>query len=209
MVLSVTLSSLAVLIFYQPRTCALRLTLLFGDGSSESAVLFRWWAFLVSRFSSMVQKRVNRAVVDPVQLAATWDLLAACLLAGLPVSAAIRAVAVGAPPASAQALHATADLLALGADPITAWAPSLAEESTAPLARSARRTARSGAALASAATALADQTRTNAMDMIEAKAQRAGVLITGPLGLCFLPAFFCLGVIPVIIGLAGKLLTHW
>ncbi len=33
---------------------------------------------------------------------------------------------------------------------------------------------------------------------------RAGVLIAGPLGLCFLPAFVLLGVVPVVAGLAGE-----
>ncbi len=37
-------------------------------------------------------------------------------------------------------------------------------------------------------------------------AERAGVLIAGPLGLCFLPAFLCLGIVPVVLGLAGRLL---
>jgi len=32
------------------------------------------------------------------------------------------------------------------------------------------------------------------------------VVITAPLGLCFLPAFVCLGVLPVVAGLAGQLL---
>jgi pilus assembly protein TadC len=36
-------------------------------------------------------------------------------------------------------------------------------------------------------------------------AQRAGVLITVPLGLCFLPAFVCLGIVPVIAGLAKQI----
>ena len=31
-------------------------------------------------------------------------------------------------------------------------------------------------------------------------------LIAGPLGLCFLPAFVCLGIIPVVAGLAGDVL---
>jgi tight adherence protein B len=35
----------------------------------------------------------------------------------------------------------------------------------------------------------------------------AGVLAVGPLGLCFLPAFLLLGVMPAIVGLAGPLLT--
>jgi hypothetical protein len=32
------------------------------------------------------------------------------------------------------------------------------------------------------------------------------VVIAGPLGLCFLPAFVCLGLIPVIAGLATDVL---
>jgi pilus assembly protein TadC len=43
----------------------------------------------------------------------------------------------------------------------------------------------------------------------EARAQRAGVLIAAPLGLCFLPAFLVLGVVPVVIGLAGEVLPQW
>ena len=33
-----------------------------------------------------------------------------------------------------------------------------------------------------------------------------GVMVAGPLGLCFLPAFVCLGVVPVVLGLAGDIL---
>jgi pilus assembly protein TadC len=39
-----------------------------------------------------------------------------------------------------------------------------------------------------------------------AAAERAGALIAGPLGLCFLPAFICLGIVPVVAGLAGDVL---
>jgi hypothetical protein len=35
------------------------------------------------------------------------------------------------------------------------------------------------------------------------------VLITGPLGLCFLPAFLVIGVVPVVVGLAGQLVAQW
>jgi hypothetical protein len=34
------------------------------------------------------------------------------------------------------------------------------------------------------------------------------VLITLPLGLCFLPAFVCLGVAPVVAGLASRLTSN-
>jgi Flp pilus assembly protein TadB len=146
---------------------------------------------------------------DSLLLASSWDLLAACLRGGLPVPAAVRAIAADVPEPAAEALRHTAELLALGADPVAAWAPALAEPSTAELARGARRTARSGAALAAVAEGLATAVRSGADDLAEAQAQRAAVAVTGPLGLCFLPAFLCIGVVPVVIGLATRLMAAW
>lgn len=142
---------------------------------------------------------------DPMAVAATWDLLAACLRAGLPVPTAMTVVAGELPAEPARALRSSAELLALGADPATAWAPATACPDTAPLARGARRTTQSGTALADLVTDLAAKVRATAADNAEATAQRAGVLITVPLGLCFLPAFICLGVAPVIAGLADQI----
>lgn len=142
---------------------------------------------------------------DPMTVAAAWDLLAACLRAGLPVPTAMAVVADELPAGAARALRSSAELLALGADPATAWAPATNCPDTAPLARGARRAAQSGTALADLVTDLAASVRSAAADNAEATAQRAGVLITAPLGLCFLPAFVCLGVAPVIAGLAEQL----
>ncbi|NIH86738.1 type II secretion system F family protein [Amycolatopsis granulosa] len=155
------------------------------------------------RAPARLQRRRRRS--DPLDLAATWDLLAACLRAGQPVPAALRAVADDGVGPEAQALRATAGLLELGADANEAWAPALVCSGTAEFARAARRTARSGTTLADAAADLAHGIRADLGDRAEARAQRAGVLIAGPLGLCFLPAFVCLGVAPVVLGLAGRL----
>jgi pilus assembly protein TadC len=103
----------------------------------------------------------------------------------------------------------TGELLALGADPADAWTPALDDPVIAPLARGAKRTARSGAALADIARGLAEEVRAGLADAADAAAQRAAVLVTLPLGLCFLPAFLCLGVVPVVIGLASSLLKTW
>jgi pilus assembly protein TadC len=146
---------------------------------------------------------------DPLRLASGWDLLSACLRAGLSVPLAVQAVSTEVPAAAAEALRRTADLLALGADPVSAWAPALAEPLTAELARGARRSARSGTALAGVAEGLAVAVRAGADDLAEARAQRAAVAVTGPLGLCFLPAFLCVGVVPVVIGLATRLTASW
>ncbi|NNH73374.1 type II secretion system F family protein [Nocardia uniformis] len=147
---------------------------------------------------------------DPLAAAAVLDLFAACLRAGLPTAAAAGAVVPSAPEPVATVLRRAADLLALGADPTTAWdqaSAGVADEAVVALARMARRSARSGASLAVAITELAQQRRTEVEDAAAARAERAGVLISGPLGLCFLPAFLCLGIVPVVIGLAGHVLN--
>ncbi|MEV0772623.1 type II secretion system F family protein [Nocardia salmonicida] len=155
----------------------------------------------------------NAAKVDLLGSASAFDLLAACLRAGLPMAAAARASAPTAPPVLRAALLRAADLLALGADPATAWeraatdaAGSVGADDVESLARMARRSARSGASLATAVGELATQRREAVEDAAVARAERAGVLIGGPLGLCFLPAFVCLGIVPVVIGLADSVL---
>lgn len=169
------------------------------------AAAVAWLA--IRRFLSRTTRSATGSTGD-LGLAATWDLLAASLRAGLPVPTAVAAVADDLPSDASDALRATADLLALGADPVAAWTPALDCPATAGLARGARRTARSGVALAEVAAALAVSVRDTASDVAEARAQRAGVLITGPLGLCFLPAFVCLGIVPVVVGLAAQLSVH-
>ena len=145
----------------------------------------------------------------PLELAGAWDLLAACLRAGLPVPVAVRAVAEHLNGAAGVGLRRTAELLALGADPQQAWQPALDCPATARLARVARRSGRSGTALAESLTRLAAEVRAGAREQSEARAQRAGVLIAGPLGLCFLPAFLAIGVVPVVLGLASSLSQQW
>ncbi|MFE3292910.1 type II secretion system F family protein [Rhodococcus sp. NPDC059234] len=146
------------------------------------------------------------AADDPMAGAAGYDLLAACLRSGLPMAVAAAAVAPNSPEPIAGALRAAANLLALGAEPEIAWERAAADPETETLARTARRSARSGSSLAAAMTELAADRRTVVEDRGVAAAERAGVLISGPLGLCFLPAFLCLGIVPVVVGLATRVL---
>ncbi|MGH3905048.1 MAG: type II secretion system F family protein [Pseudonocardiaceae bacterium] len=146
---------------------------------------------------------------EPLALAAAWDLLAACLRAGMAVPLAVRAVAEGLDGPAGPALRRVAELLALGADPEQAWQPALDTVPTVRLARVARRSGRSGTALAESLSRLAVAERAEIREQSEARAQRAGVLIAGPLGLCFLPAFLAIGVIPVVLGLAAGLVQQW
>ncbi|MCV7441336.1 type II secretion system F family protein [Mycobacterium paraense] len=149
---------------------------------------------------------------DPLAVAASLDVLAVCLEAGMAVSTAAAATAPSAPPQLAGVLRRAADLLALGADPAVAWSVPRDQSAGEPgahidaLLRLARRSASSGSALARGVAELADQSRQDAAHAATAAAERAGVLIAGPLGLCFLPAFVCLGIVPVVAGLAGDVL---
>ncbi|WP_020110973.1 type II secretion system F family protein [Rhodococcus sp. 114MFTsu3.1] len=154
----------------------------------------------------VAEKSATTTVVDRHAVATCFDMMAACLAGGLSAGAAARAVSTMAPPDVSTALRTTADLLGLGADPDDAWKAVGALPEVEALARMARRSSRSGASFADAVVELADSERASAEDAAAAEAERAGVLVSGPLGLCFLPAFVCLGIVPVVIGLASSVL---
>ena len=152
---------------------------------------------------------------DPLAAASSFDVLAACLRSGMAVSTAaaarprrlqwswrdcstapptcLRSVLIRPPPGRIS--------------PACAGGPDLRLDNHAEaLLRLARRSAASGAALAQGVAELAAQSRHDAADAAGAAAERASVLIAGPLGLCYLPAFLCLGIVPVVAGLAGDVL---
>jgi len=129
------------------------------------------------------------------------DLLGVCLRAGLPVVAALAAVGDAVPGPLGRALGGVAGLHRLGADPRRAWADVPVE--LAPLARTFVRAGESGAAVVPALASLASDTRSSARALVEAEVRRAGVWVLAPLGLCFLPAFVCLGVVPLVLGIAA------
>ncbi len=115
-----------------------------------------------------------------------------------------RAGASGAVAALA-ALSEVAALLALGADPESAWRPAAGHPDLADLAVAARRSALGGVRLADAVRETAAGLRCRCRETAGRSAARAGVAMTAPLALCFLPAFVCLGLAPVIIGLISTL----
>ncbi|MEO3758454.1 type II secretion system F family protein [Mycobacterium sp. B14F4] len=147
-------------------------------------------------------------VGDPLALASTLDVLAACLRSGMAVSTAASAAATSAPPRLARLLDRAAHLLALGADPAKAWSSpaGTVDRHVDAFMRLARRSASSGMALAQGVEDLAARSRDDTADAARATAEKASVLIAGPLGVCYLPAFLCLGIVPVVAGLAGDVL---
>ena len=139
------------------------------------------------------------------------DLLAGVLEAGSPPELAIeRVTAAVTEHGGASLRHAVAPLsrvgrlLQLGSDPAVAWTALQPVPGYGPVADSGRRCAASGARLAQALAAVATEVRAGRRAEALARAERVGVWSLLPLGLCFLPAFVCLGVLPVILGVAGE-----
>lgn len=140
------------------------------------------------------------------QLPLAADLLAACASAGAPPGESAEAVgrSLGGP--VGERLVRTAAELRLGGEPAEVWRRFGAIPGAEGLARCLERAASSGAPAADAVARHAEGLRAARARTAAARAQRAQVLITAPVGLCFLPAFLAVGVAPVVIGLASGLL---
>lgn len=154
------------------------------------------------------QQREELLSVLPLAL----DLLASCLAGGAPLPAAARAVAAALPGPIGTRLSAVAAALDVGSPPAEAWSlfgGAAPEDPLGPAARALARAAEGGAPVAAAVSRLAADARADAAARGEEAARRVGVLAVAPLGLCFLPAFVLLGVVPVVVGLAAPLLASF
>ncbi len=160
---------------------------------------------VVSRLEPAERRRRFHDAVRDAPAAA--DLFAACLAGGSDPARA--AVAIGAALGGdlGRALRAVAATVALGADQDVAWRSAAAQvPALGPLARAVARSSATGAPLAEVVALLADQQREERRLVGELAARKVGVRVAGPLGLCFLPAFVLVGVVPVVAGIAGGVL---
>lgn len=151
----------------------------------------------------------HRSEADPGALAQLIDLLAAALTAGLPAPGALAAVAdalTHSHPAAAAPLRTVAARLGLGATPAEAWQDVPGAGPLGPVLPVLVRATEGGGSVRVALDHAALRLRAEADSAATARAERASVLVAGPLGLCFLPAFVCLGVLPVVVGLADGML---
>ncbi|MFJ9695858.1 type II secretion system F family protein [Kitasatospora sp. NPDC101183] len=139
------------------------------------------------------------------QLPLGAELLAACLGSADSPSAAVSAVGRSLDAPLGPRLVAIGAELALGAPPELCWS-RLGDQhpALAPLARCLVRTSLSGAPAAGPLIGLAQGQRAAAARAAHTRVRRAGVLATAPLGLCFLPAFVLIGVVPVVVGLTSS-----
>ncbi|UAX55050.1 type II secretion system F family protein [Streptomyces sp. A144] len=164
------------------------------------------WRLHAGRRAAATAAREAAAAEAARQLPLAADLLAACVAAGAgPVAAALAVGdALGGP--VGEALGRGAAEVRLGGEPDGAWRGLAALPGAAPLARLLERADVSGLPAAGPVTRLAAQARADWARTTTARTRRAAVLATAPVGLCFLPAFIAVGVLPVVIGLAGGVL---
>ncbi|TXJ80660.1 hypothetical protein E2C11_10940 [Streptomyces lavendulae] len=172
-------------------------------GLGAGAVLWRWRAGQAAAGGAAAVDTAEAARRLP--LAA--DLLAACIAAGAGPVVAAQAVgeALGGP--VGQALARGAAEVRLGGTPADAWRGLAALPGAGALARLLERAGESGLPAAAPVARIASDTRADWGRTATARARRAAVMISAPVGLCFLPAFVAIGVLPVVIGLAGGVMA--
>ena len=164
-------------------------------GAVLAALGPRWLARLAS------QQGDDAQVVRDLPLA--LDLLSACLAGGAVPQHALRAVADALPGPCGSRLATVAARLAVGSPAQDAWLALGSDRGPAgAAARALSRAATGGAPVAASVQRVAVQARLEGVARAERAARRTGVLVVGPLGLCFLPAFLLLGVVPAVLGLA-------
>ena len=142
------------------------------------------------------------------QLPLAADLLAACIAAGAGPVVAAQAVGEALDGPVGQALARGAAEIRLGGAPADAWRRLAALPGAGPLARLLERADESGLPAATPVARIASDTRAEWGRTATTRARRAAVMISAPVGLCFLPAFIAIGVLPVVIGLAGGVMAR-
>ena len=175
-------------------------------GIAPAAIAFYAIPRALSRLEPAATKQRTAHITRDLPLAV--DLLTACLRAGRPPQHALTLVATAVPGPLADVFTKIAHHLALGADPADAWSHLRSEPACAPVARAIDRSIRSGAPLSKTLEHLADDTRQSHHHAADQQARAAESRSALPLGLCFLPAFILLSIVPTIADALIPYLLH-
>lgn len=139
--------------------------------------------------------------VDP---AVALDILAAAISAGAAVPSALAALGTALPGAQGEVLRRVAAVLELGGDWEAAWAEAGTEFT--PMARALRPAWVDGVAPEDLLSQAAASIRARRLDAAKDAAARLGVRLVLPMGVCLLPAFVLLGIVPVLLSAGGAFL---
>ena len=154
------------------------------------------WRVLGRAESLSVRRRREELERD---LPTAVHLLSACLEAGAAVTTALETVAGALPGAVADELLLVRHRLALGVDPVVVWRDLGEHPELRPLGRAMARAHQSGAAVGLVVQRLAVELAAQTRARTDALARSVEVRAAAPLGVCFLPAFLLLGVVPMVV----------
>jgi pilus assembly protein TadC len=160
--------------------------------------------FMAAATHACSVERASPARRGVASLPLALELISAALRAGAPFPTAAQAVASTPGLAVGPELAHAATMLRLGSDPAEAWARIASVDQAALLATVSTRSARSGMRLADTISRQADLLRAELQSKAVRRAHRVGAIALLPLGLCYLPAFICLGIVPMVAGLAAQ-----
>lgn len=159
-----------------------------------------WW----TRQESVRRERETRAR-EAADLPHLVGLVAVGVRTGAPVEVAVAQAAQALPGAAADLLGDAVRRLQWGEDPAQVWGRVAASPGTAPLGRALARASRTGAGVVDVIDGLADELADRARAGREDRARSVGVRAAVPLGVCLLPAFLLLGIVPLVAGLVGRM----
>ncbi|GAB2871087.1 type II secretion system F family protein [Nocardioides pacificus] len=154
---------------------------------------------VLARSEPPAQRRAREAARR--DLACLVDLFAAALSAGTPAAEAVGFVCAALPGPAADRLHTVRARLDVGLDPEAVWEGLAGDPVLGPLGRTLARAHATGAPVVGAVERLADDLAVRARADVEDRARAVGVKAAVPLGLCLLPAFLLLGIVPLVAGL--------
>jgi Flp pilus assembly protein TadB len=163
------------------------------------------WRFVGKMESPAARKRRERLAVG---LPHVVDLMAACMSVGASPSSAIERVSRAVEAPMCQELAAISARLRFGVDPARVWSELGSHPQLGPLGRCVARATESGASVADAMHRLAADQRRASRAEVESRARAVGVKAAVPLGVCLLPAFILVGVVPLVAGSVGAFLTQ-
>lgn len=135
------------------------------------------------------------------------DLLAVALSAGAAPATALGTVAAAVDGPVAAELEAARHGLSLGRDPVRLWRELGQRPGMSALGRTMARATESGASVSGALHRLAEDLQASARSEAESRARTVGVRAAAPLGLCLLPAFVLVGVVPLVASTVVSLLA--
>ena len=151
------------------------------------------------------ERRRRRAVADLPHLV---GLVAVGIESGAPVSTAVVQACRAHGGEAAARLRRTAEAVAWGAEPGEAWGGLVDDPALAPLGRALARSSRTGASVVRTLAVLADDLAAEGRAAREDAARQVGVRAAVPLGVCLLPAFLLLGIVPLVAGLAASVVER-